>query len=115
MLRVVNNWTFLSTHAHVLLCVARDPQARLRTIADAVGLTERAAHRIVSELVDAGYLTKHRVGRRNVYEVHPDRPMRHPLNEEYDVAELLRVFLTRPGEENPSPPSPKAVPERNGP
>jgi DNA-binding MarR family transcriptional regulator len=58
-------WTFLSNHAQVLLCIAHDPGIRLRDIGDQVGITERAAHRIVSELDEAGYLTRERDGRRN--------------------------------------------------
>ena len=62
-------WDFLTNHAHVLVCVARDPGIRLRDIAAAVGITERAAHRIVSELVDEGYVVRERQGRRNRYQV----------------------------------------------
>jgi DNA-binding Lrp family transcriptional regulator len=85
-------WTFLTNHSHVLLCVARDPGVRIRDIALAVGITERAAQRIVGELVDAGYLTRVRVGRRNQYEVHPELPLRHPLERGHEVGELLRVL-----------------------
>lgn len=91
----MSEWTFLTNHALVLLCVAREPDVRLRTVAECAGITERAAHRIMTELVDAGYLTKHRLGRRNFYEVHPELPMRHPLEEKHQVGELLRVLLTR--------------------
>lgn len=91
----VAEWTFLTNHALVLLCVAREPDVRLRTVAECAGITERAAHRIMTELVDTGYLTKHRLGRRNFYEVHPELPMRHPLEEEHQVGELLRVLLRR--------------------
>jgi DNA-binding MarR family transcriptional regulator len=58
-------WSFLTNHARVLLCIAQDPRARLRDIGEAVGITERAAHRIVAELTDAGYVSRRRVGRRN--------------------------------------------------
>ncbi len=92
-------WTFLTNHAFVLLCVAREPDVRLRTVAECAGITERAAHRIMTELVAAGYLTKHRLGRRNFYEVHPELPMRHPLEEDHQVGELLRVLLRRVTEE----------------
>ena len=64
---------------------------RLREIADCVGVTERAAHRIVCELEQHGYLTRHREGRRNVYEVHADRPLPHPLERGATVADLLRA------------------------
>jgi DNA-binding MarR family transcriptional regulator len=82
-------WDFLTNHAHVLLCVANDPSIRLRDIADAVGITERAAHKLVSDLVDEGYVTRTRDGRRNQYEVNPDLPLRHPLVQEREVGELL--------------------------
>lgn len=64
-------WTFLSHHAHVFLCIARDPDTRLREVAVEVGITERAVQAIVNDLVDDGYLTRERVGRRNHYEVNP--------------------------------------------
>ena len=86
-------WDFLTNHAHVLVCVARDPGIRLRDIATVVGITERAAHRIVSELVDEGYLVRERRGRRNHYQVKSKLPLRHPLAEEREVGELLELIL----------------------
>ena len=91
----MRDWTFLTNHAHVLLCVARDPDARLRHIAECVGITERATHRIVCDLIDAGYLTKRRVGRRSTYEVHGELPLRHPMEEDHPVAEILACLLDR--------------------
>ncbi len=88
----MSDWTFLTNHTHVLLCVARDPGARLRDVAEVVGITERAAQRIVAELEEAGYLTRSRDGRRNRYEVHPDVPLRHPLEREHAVGEILDVL-----------------------
>lgn len=85
-------WTFLTNHAHVLLCVARDPGMRLRDVADAVGITERAAQRIVADLVEAGHLERTREGRRNRYRVNPDVPLRHSMNRDHAVGELLQVF-----------------------
>ncbi len=85
-------WDFLTNHAHVLLCVASDPGARLRDIAAAVGITERAAHRIVAELVDEGYVLRERSGRRNHYEVVSKLPLRHPLVEEQRVGDLLKLL-----------------------
>jgi DNA-binding transcriptional ArsR family regulator len=85
-------WTFLTNHAHVLLCIARDPAARLRDVAEVVGITERAAQRIVAELEEAGYLTRTRDGRRNRYELHPSVPLRHPLEREHPIGELLDVL-----------------------
>jgi DNA-binding transcriptional ArsR family regulator len=92
-------WDFLTNHAHVLICVAHDPGIRLRDIAAAVGITERAAHRILSELVEEGYVLRERHGRRNRYKVKPELPLRHPLVQEREVGDLLNVLLRpqRPG------------------
>lgn len=86
-------WTFLTNHAHALLCVARNPDIRISEIAHRVGVTERAAHRMVSDLVEEGYLTRRRVGRRNVYEVHLELPLRHPLEDEHEVGAILSPLL----------------------
>lgn len=88
-------WDFLTNHAHVLVCVARDPGARLRDIADAVGITERATHRILSELVDGGYVIREKEGRRNRYEVVATSPLPHPLVERRELGELLDVLVER--------------------
>jgi DNA-binding transcriptional ArsR family regulator len=88
-----SDWDFLTNHAHVLMCVADDPGIRLRDIAAAVGITERAAHRILSELVEAGYVLRAREGRRNRYQVVPDLPLPHPLVEGRQVGDLLQVLL----------------------
>ena len=90
----VSRWDFLTNHAHVLVCVARDPGIRLRDIASAIGITERAAHRILSELVDEGYVVRERKGRRNHYQVKTELPLRHPLAEEREVGDLLEVLVT---------------------
>lgn len=82
-------WTFLTNHAHVLLCLSRDPTARMRDVAAQVGVTERAVQRIVSDLEEAGYLTHERDGRRNRYVVHVDRPLRHPIEQHHKVATIL--------------------------
>jgi predicted ArsR family transcriptional regulator len=87
-----SRWTFLTNHAQVLLCVAADSGIRVRDLADKVGITERAAQRILSELVEAGYVDKTRIGRRNVYEVHPERQMRHPLQTDHTVGELITML-----------------------
>ena len=92
----VTHWDFLTNHAHVLTCVAHDPGIRLRDIAAAVGITERAAHRIVSELVEEGYVLREREGRRNRYQVVPELPLRHPLVSEREVGDLLEVLLKSP-------------------
>lgn len=86
-------WTFLSNHAHVLVCLARDPDMRLRDVADLVGLTERGVHRIVTELEDAGVVRRIREGRRNHYEIDPDVALRHPLESARSVGSLLQSLL----------------------
>ena len=85
-------WTFLTNYGHVLLFIARDPNARLRDIADAVGITERAAQRIVYDLVEEGYVERRRSGRRNQYTVHLDRPLRHPLESDHTIRELMNTL-----------------------
>lgn len=85
-------WTFLTNHAHVLLCLAADPEMRLRDVAATVGITERAAQRIVMELEQGGYLERERVGRRNRYRLHPEQPLRHPMDRVHQVGELLDVL-----------------------
>ena len=85
-------WTFLSNHAHVLIFLLRNPDARLRDIGDAVGITERFAHSVVSDLVAAGYLSVSRTGRRNTYSVHDTLNLRHPLEADFSVGELLQIF-----------------------
>lgn len=89
------SWTFFTNHAHVLLSIARHPGIRLRDVADSVGITESAAHRIVVDLEKAGYLTRHRLGLRNFYELHPDMPLRHELERGTDIGEILAVLLGR--------------------
>lgn len=88
-------WTFLTNHSHVLLCIAEDPEIRLREVALKVGITERAVQRIIAELEEAGYLTHERVGRRNRYEIFGDQPLRHPLEDHLEVGAILRVLTER--------------------
>lgn len=85
-------WTFLTNHAHVLVCIAQDPESRLRDIAERVGITERSTQSIVADLVDDGYLTRTRVGRRNHYEVKADLPFRHPIERDHQVSSLLELI-----------------------
>lgn len=87
-------WSFLTNHAQVLLCIGQDPRMRLREIGDSVGITERAAHRIVDELVAAGYVSRTRNGRRNHYTVHRDLPLPDRIARTQRVGELLAI-LTR--------------------
>lgn len=88
----VPDWTFLTNHAHVLLCIARDPGARIRDVAARVGITERAAQRILADLTATGYLTATREGRRNRYQLNPTLPLRHPLEGGHQIGEILAVL-----------------------
>ena len=83
------DWTFLSNHAHVLICIARQPDIRLSELADLVGIQERTAHRIIHELSDAGYVSVRKVGRNNVYEIDLNHPLRHPLESDHDIREII--------------------------
>lgn len=89
-------WTFLTNHAHVLLCIAQDPEVRLVDIARLVGIGERAVHSIVSDLVDSGYVIRYKQGRNNVYEVRLDRPFRHPLEAEHSVSDIFKPLTRQP-------------------
>lgn len=84
-------WTFLSNHGHVLVCIVRDPNVRVREIAQAVGLTERAVQRILRELEEASVIVRTRQGRRTRYEVNEDLPLRHPIEAHHSVGELVRA------------------------
>jgi hypothetical protein len=91
------HFRFLTNHAHVLASIAADPNTRLRDIAATVGITERTAAQIVSELEQAGYLTKTRDGRRNQYVVHTELPLRHPQHRHRTIGDLIR-FLASDGD-----------------
>ena len=84
-------WTFLTNHAHVLICIARDPQTRIRDLAVQVGITERAVQRIIADLEDGGYLSHERDGRRNLYRVRATQPLRHPVESKSKVTALLAL------------------------
>ncbi|HQR80974.1 MAG TPA: winged helix-turn-helix domain-containing protein [Actinomycetota bacterium] len=90
--RQPRRWTFLTNHGHILIYVHRNPDARVREIAAAVGITERAAQTILSDLEGGGYLRKTKVGRRNTYSVNPDGAFRHPEEVGQQVGDLLRLF-----------------------
>lgn len=92
-------WTFLTNHAHVLLCVAQRPGIRVREVAQSVGVTERCVQRILAELEEAGYVTREHQGRRNHYEVHADLPLRHPAEQHQQVSALLNLVLGGHGRE----------------
>lgn len=87
------DWTFLSSHAHVLVCLAENPQAKLRDIADRVGLTERTVLRLITQLDEAGYLKRSRRGRRNHYEIVGLERLPHPIEAHFTVDGLLRAVL----------------------
>lgn len=86
------SWTFFTNHAHVLFCLAEDPDVRVRDISDRVGITERAVQRILSELVDDGYISATREGRRNHYEVRCTAKLRHNVEGGHNVGELLDML-----------------------
>ena len=88
-----SSWTFLSNHAHVLICIAGEPEIRMRDVAIRVGITERAVQRIVAELEAGGYLTITRMGRRNRYEVNTGLPLRHPVEAHRTVGQLVELGL----------------------
>lgn len=86
-------WTFLSNHAHVLLLLAKDPDIRLRDVATRVGITERAVQRIVADLEEESYIERERTGRRNRYKVHPELPLRHPVEAHRRIGSLIALVV----------------------
>jgi DNA-binding Lrp family transcriptional regulator len=103
----VPGWTFLSNHFHVLSLIARNPEITLREVADWVGITERAVQRIVADLEAEHYLERERSGRRNRYKVHPELPLRHPVEAHLEVGALIALMMPaqRPeGDEPRQPP-----------
>ena len=92
-------WTFLSNHAHVVIALAKDPTVRVRDLAVAVGITERAVAQILSDLEDAGVIRKERVGRRNVYTIDATVPLRHPVEAHRTVADILTLARRTRGRE----------------
>jgi len=90
-------WTFLSNHGHILVCVARDPNIRVREIAQAVGITERAVQRILGELEAAGVISRRRNGRRTHYEIDGELPLRHPVEADHTIEELLSLAGSKAG------------------
>ncbi len=87
------SWTFLTNHSHVLICIAENPEARMRDIAGLVGITERAVQRIVEDLTTAGYLKVEKVGRRNAYTVQAKKYLRHPVEQHVQITKLLEMVL----------------------
>ncbi len=91
MSEVDSNWTFLSNHGHVLVCIARDSNVRVREIAQAVGITERAVQRILGELEAAHVIQRTRQGRRTHYKINRGLPLRHPIEAQHSVGELMQL------------------------
>jgi predicted transcriptional regulator len=89
----VAEWSFFTNHARVLICIARDPGVRLRELAAVVDITERSAHSIVTDLVEAGYVEKDKDGRRNRYRVLAQRPLPDPVSRERTIGDVLGVLL----------------------
>jgi hypothetical protein len=89
------SWGFLTTHARVLLCIAHDPGARLRDIAATLGVTERRAHGIVTDLTQAGYLIRQKDGRRNRYQVQAHLPLPGPGTREPAIGEIVALFAAQ--------------------
>ena len=88
-----HRWTFLSNHAHVLICLAQDPDIRLRDVAAHIGITECAVQNILTDLESEGLVERHREGRRNTYALHLDKPLRHPIEGHRKVGDLVRLIL----------------------
>ena len=99
------HWEFLTKHAQVLVSIARDPAIRLRDIGDRVGMTERAAYRIVAQLSAGGYLVREREGRRNRYTINASLPAPDAVAHEQSIGELLEIFTAPPR----VPPNPEVV------
>lgn len=95
-------WTFLTNHSHVLICLWRRPDARLRDVAQQVGITERAVQAIVADLEEAGVLTRTKQGRRNRYTIHEEAPLRHAVESAHRIGEVLNLV----GRDDPPPPPP---------
>ncbi len=89
----MRDWSFLTNHARVLLCIAHDPGVRLRDIATALGITERSAYGIVTDLADAGYVVKEKDGRRNRYQIRQDLPLRGSISDERTIGEVLDILV----------------------
>ena len=87
-------WTFLTNHAHVLVCIAQNAEVRLAEIARLVGIGERAVHSIVQDLVDGGYVLRSKQGRNNVYEVRLQHPLRHPLESAHNLSDVLGPLVS---------------------
>jgi hypothetical protein len=98
----MGDWSFLTNHARALLCIAHDPGVRLRDLAGMVGVTERTAHDMVTDLVDAGYVTKEKDGRRNRYHIQEHLPLGDPISQERTIGEMLDLLVGMNAHRNPN-------------
>ena len=98
----MESWSFLTNHARVLLCIAHDPAARLRDIAASLGITDRSVHGIVTDLTAAGYVVKHRDGRRNRYQIQVHLPLPEPASQEPAIGEVLALLIGSRARQQPS-------------
>ena len=98
----MESWSFLTNHARVLLCIAHDPDARLRDIAASLGITERSVYGIVTDLTAAGYVVKHKDGRRNLYQIQAHLPLPEPASKEPAIGEVLALLMDNRARQQPS-------------
>ncbi len=118
----MGNWTLFSNHGHVLVCLARDPEARLRDVATDVGITERAVQKIVRDLQDGGMINVTKNGRRNRYRIHNKKPLRHDLEAQCTLGDLISTVNKEPGAghfvtsepKNPEPAKPEPAKPESG-
>ena len=111
------SWTFVTNHTRVLLCLDQNPDVRMRDVADTIGITERAAQRILADLVEAGYVRRTRTGRRNHYTIDRSAAMRHTSQLGHGIGQLLDLLELGAEAERPTDPeagSPDLIPGRNG-
>ena len=98
----MERWSFLTNHARVLLCIAHDPGARLRDIAASLGFTDRSVYGIVTDLTTAGYVVKHRDGRRSLYQIQAQLPLPEPASQEPAIGEVLALLMGNRARQQPS-------------
>ena len=98
----MESWSFLTNHARVLLCIAHDPDARLRDIAASLGITERSVYGIVTDLTAAGYVVKHKDGRRNLYQIQAHLPLPEPASKEPAIGEVLALLTGSRARQQPN-------------
>jgi len=106
----MERWGFLTNHARVLLCIARDPGARLRDVAASLGITERSAHALIADLTSAGYVVKHKHGRRNSYQIQEHLPLPEPASLEPAIGDVLAILLGDGARQTPTGGPPAAAP-----